>query len=70
MNENHSPEFFGYDVLESEFGICRGTGYAYVSRRLIPHYRLGGRHIKFKRSEITKWLEKLRVSPRANGGAA
>jgi excisionase family DNA binding protein len=38
--------------------------YAYVERKQIPHYRMMGRAIRFKLSELAEWRQQFHV----NGG--
>lgn len=61
FNGRHDRRLIGYDELEQMYGIKRGTAAAYVHRRLIPHIRLGPRHVKFDVEEIERWLEDRRV---------
>ena len=35
--------------------------YAYVERRQIPHYRMMGRCIRFRLSELEQWRQQFRV---------
>jgi excisionase family DNA binding protein len=51
----------GYADLESEYGIKRGTAYSKVSKREIPHVRIGPRHVLFDREEIERWIDEHRV---------
>ena len=51
----------GYDLAEEVTGLCRGTLHSMVSRRLIPHCRLGRRLILFERGELEAWIQANRV---------
>ena len=55
-------EFMTYEQLSKLTSIPLGTLYCYVHKGLIPHHRLGVKLVRFKRSEISEWLEKGRVS--------
>ena len=45
-------------------GVSRSLVYAYVERKQIPHYRMMGRAIRFRLSELAAWHEQFHV----NGG--
>ena len=45
-------------------GVSPSLVYAYVERKQIPHYRMMGRSIRFRRSELVEWRQQFHV----NGG--
>jgi excisionase family DNA binding protein len=45
-------------------GASPSLVYAYVERKQIPHYRMMGRTIRFRISELAKWRQQFHV----NGG--
>jgi len=45
-------------------GVSPSLVYAYVERKQIPHYRMMGRTIRFRLSELAEWLQQFHV----NGG--
>ena len=45
-------------------GVSPSLVYAYVERRQIPHYRMMGRSIRFRLSELAEWRQPFHV----NGG--
>ena len=45
-------------------GVSPSLVYAYVERKQIPHYRMMGRAIRFRLSELEAWHQKFHV----NGG--
>jgi excisionase family DNA binding protein len=45
-------------------GVSPSLVYAYVERKQIPHYRMMGRTIRFRVSELEKWRQQFHV----NGG--
>ena len=51
----------GYRLAESVTGLSRAALYSAVSRRMIPHYRVGRRTVIFSRIALEKWLEDGRV---------
>ena len=57
-------ELITYGQAASYLGLKKGTLYAMVSRRQIPHVRLGPRLVRFDAEELRGWVEARRVSPR------
>jgi excisionase family DNA binding protein len=45
-------------------GVSPSLVYAYVERKQIPHYRMMGRAIRFRISELAMWRQQFHV----NGG--
>ncbi len=45
-------------------GVSPSLVYAYVERKQIPHYRMMGRSIRFRLSELAEWRQQFHV----NGG--
>ena len=45
-------------------GLSPSLVYAYVERKQIPHYRMMGRSIRFRLSELAEWPQQFHV----NGG--
>jgi excisionase family DNA binding protein len=45
-------------------GVSASLVYAYVERKQIPHYRMMGRSIRFRLSELAEWRQQFHV----NGG--
>jgi excisionase family DNA binding protein len=45
-------------------GVSPSLVYAYVERKQIPHYRMMGRAIRFRLSELATWRQQFHV----NGG--
>ncbi|MFA5790766.1 MAG: helix-turn-helix domain-containing protein [Caldisericia bacterium] len=41
-------------------GIGVGTLYQWTSQHRVPHYKIG-RRVKFKATELEKWVEKKKV---------
>jgi len=58
----------GYELAEEVTGLGRGTLYSMVSRRVIPHFRLGPRLVKFSREHLETWMSANLV--RVTDGAA
>jgi excisionase family DNA binding protein len=45
-------------------GVSTSLVYAYVERKQIPHFRMMGRAIRFRLSELDRWRQQFHV----NGG--
>ena len=45
-------------------GVSPSLVYAYVERKQIPHFRMMGRSIRFRLSELEEWRKQFHV----NGG--
>ena len=43
-------------------GVSPSLVYAYVERRQIPHYRMMGRSIRFRLSELVEWRQQFHVN--------
>lgn len=53
----------GYRQAADHLGVKVGTLRAWVSRRQVPHYRLGGRLVVFDLAELDEWLRAKKVDP-------
>lgn len=42
-------------------GVSPSLVYSYVERKQIPHYRMMGRAIRFRLSELAAWREQFHV---------
>ena len=51
----------GYQGAERITGIARGTLASMVSRRQIPHVRLGPRLVRFEVAALAAWIAERRV---------
>ena len=51
----------GYKDAANELGLPIGTLYSLVSRRCIPHVRLGRRLVRFDQAQLAAWVAKHRV---------
>lgn len=54
-------KYIDYKQAVELTGLKKGSLYAMVSQKRVPHLRLGGRHVLFDREELMRWLEKHRV---------
>jgi excisionase family DNA binding protein len=48
-------------------GISPSLVYAYVERKTIPHFRMMGRAIRFRLSELDSWRQQFHVNGGING---
>jgi len=60
------PTLTGVNVKTAArfLGVSPSLVYAYVERKQIPHFRMMGRSIRFKLSELDRWRPQFHV----NGG--
>lgn len=55
-------ELLTYKQASGFLQIQLGTLYSLVSQRRIPHIRLSNRMVRFRRSDIEKWIANQEVS--------
>lgn len=55
-------ELLTYKQASGFLQIQLGTLYSLVSHRRIPHIRLSNRMVRFRRSDIEKWIANQEVS--------
>jgi len=48
-------------------GVSPSLVYAYVERKQIPHFRMMGRAIRFRISELDSWRQQFHVNGGING---
>jgi excisionase family DNA binding protein len=51
-----------YAQAATQLGLKPGTLYSMVSRKEIPHIRLGPRLVRFDEDDLCRWIESCRVS--------
>jgi len=54
-------ELLTYKQVAELLGVPKGTAYSLVHRHQIPHFRIGGRLVRFSRAEVIKWLNSCHV---------
>ena len=54
-------DIIGYREASDLLGVPKGTVHCWVSRRLLPHLRLGKRLVRFRRAELQAWLDSHQV---------
>ncbi len=65
--DGHSSEFerpVDVRIAARFLGVSASLVYAYVERKQIPHFRMMGRSIRFRLSELDQWRRQFHV----NGG--
>lgn len=50
-------DLIGYDEASDFTGIGKSTLYAMVCQKRLPHFRLGGRLVRFSKKELSEWLQ-------------
>ncbi len=58
------PDLMTYDEVAALLGVPKGTLYAWVHDRRLPHIRLGPRLVRFSRKALAAWLAERAVAPR------
>jgi len=48
-------------------GVSPSLVYSYVERKRIPHFRMMGRSIRFRLSELDRWRQQFHVNGGING---
>lgn len=56
-----------YDEACQFLGLKRGTMYALVSQRRIPHVRLGRRLVRFSKAELERWVAERSINSPEKG---
>ena len=59
-------KYLDYTQAAEVLSIRKGTLYAWVCRKRVPHIRLGPRCIRFSRDELNRWIDAGRVEAPAN----
>jgi excisionase family DNA binding protein len=66
VNGCESKELLDIKDVAAVTGFSVGTLYHWVSQRRIPVVRISARCLRFRRSDIDLWLEKLLVPSRGD----
>ena len=61
MSFSLTKRFLSYQETSDEYGIAIGTLYGLVSRRQIPHVRLGNRFVRFSREDLEEYFRQHQV---------
>ena len=57
----------GVKTAAEFLGVSPSLVYAYVERKQIPHFRMMGRAIRFRLSELDRWRQQFHVNGGING---
>ena len=68
--DSEQREMLNYGEAADLVGVPVGTLYSWVFTRAIPHFRLGARLVRFRRSELQRWLTERHVATRRGAPAA
>jgi excisionase family DNA binding protein len=55
-------EYFSKKQLSEYLGTGERTINEWMKSRALPHYRIGGKILRFKRSEVDGWFEQFQVT--------
>jgi len=61
MKQDTARTILTYDGAAELLGLPKGTIYAMVCRKEIPHFRLGARSVRFSDVELLDWLQSRHV---------
>ena len=69
--KSDEKDMLTYDEAAAVLAVPKGTLYAMVSRRLIPHVRLGPRLVRFPRAVLDDWVRArtVQVTSRPEAGS-
>ena len=56
-------ELLTYDQAAELLSVKRGTLYAWVHLKRVPHVRLSKRCVRFDRQELETWIADQKVAP-------
>ncbi|NLH47744.1 MAG: excisionase family DNA-binding protein [Myxococcales bacterium] len=62
-NEQPVSALLTYREAAALLNLALPTIYSKVSRKELPHVRLGSRCVRFERERLLSWLEERRVEP-------
>ncbi|MCW5979561.1 MAG: helix-turn-helix domain-containing protein [Bryobacteraceae bacterium] len=69
LSHQHRPieDVVGVKAAARFLGVSSSLVYAYVERKQIPHFRMMGRSIRFRLSELAEWRQQFHVNGGING---
>ena len=62
-SQQSTNDIGGYDYAARITGIRVSTLYSLVCQRRIPHIRLSRRMVRFRRTDLERWLTERLVAP-------
>lgn len=57
MTENLNDNYISIEEAAEYLGVKVPTIRSWIKNKGMPHYRIGGKLLKFKRSEIDAWVK-------------
>ena len=57
MTETNNENYISIDEAAAYLGVKPSTIRAWIKSKNMPHHRVGGKLLKFKRSEIDEWID-------------
>ena len=63
MTEGKGSQLLRYREAAERLNVPLATLYSLVSRREIPHVRLGGRAVRFDAERLNRWIAERSVEP-------
>ncbi len=61
MKQDTTSTILTYDGAAELLGLPKGTVYAMVSRKELPHFRLGARNVRFSSVALLEWLQSRHI---------
>ena len=65
--ERHFERPIDVKAAAQFLGVSPSLVYAYVERKQMPHFRMMGRSIRFRLSELDRWRQQFHVNGGING---
>lgn len=56
MSELHVDNYINIEEAADYLGVKTSTVRSWIKNKGMPHYRVGGKLLKFKRTEIDEWI--------------
>lgn len=57
MTDQYMDKYISIEEAADYLGVKTSTVRSWIKNKGMPHYRVGGKLLKFKRSEIDEWIK-------------
>lgn len=57
MTDQYIDNYISIEEAADYLGVKTSTIRSWIKNKGMPHYRVGGKLLKFKRSEIDEWIK-------------
>ena len=57
MNNQETDNYVDIDEIAKYIGVKPSTIRTWIKKLQFPYYRIGGKLLKFKRSEVDNWIK-------------